>query len=354
MSEGSKSRLTRVALKGLSGGNKGTYRVSSDINENSNASTINKGQSSGDVSRGSSSIGEKTLTRETASASNYHIEISKLRTILSRLRAYSDSDQDKLSTTLKDDLNAIKQIYMSIDADNGRDQLTCLIDEIFGDINLISVVPNTVAAFFLGCKTSNCNGVPLGCSPQCANALPSDANLTGYAPCDAAVYLLQNGVLSLSTHGTGNSGNAYVYVDAKFTGYSSNVIQRLAQNKVKAIKTVKIDGSKCVQIGTDFVPLVKLAAAKKHSSDDSSMGGMSNNVWMWILVALLVILIIGGIWVLASRNRYSGGSDETAMRAAAYSEKSMPATSASAMTSQSLTPEFFRNMANTFSSPMSI
>lgn len=358
MSEGSTNKKSRVSLKGLSSGSKGTYR--GPASENAEDVKINKGQSTSDVPTrtNSSSVGEKTHTRETQSSSNYHIEMSKIRTILNRLRAYSDVDQDKLSTSLKDDLYAIKQIYMSIDAETGRDQISCLIDEIFGDINLVSVLPNTVAAFFLGCKTSNCNGVPLGCSPQCANSLPSDPNLTGYAPCDAAVYLLKDGVLTLSTHGTGNSGNAYVYVDNKFTGYSTTVVQRLSQNGVKAVKTVRLDGGKCGQMSQDFIALARLAGHKKHHNDDSSSAPSMNNFWMWVLVALLVLLVIGGIWALATRGKYtseypSGNRETRAMMAAAYGERNA-AMNVESSVNKSLSPEFFRNMANTFSSPMSV
>lgn len=349
MSEGSKSRSIRIALKGLTGSNKGTYRISPDLDEKPDFNTIAKGHTNGDVTGSTSpSIGEKTLTRESESSSSYHIEIPKLRVILNRLREHAFTDKEKLPTALKDDLNTIKQIYMSIDADTGRDQLSCLIDEVFGDINLLNIVPNTVAAFFLGCKSSNCSGVPLGCSPQCADSLPSDPNLTGYAPCDASVYLLRDGVLTLSTHGTANNGNAYVYVDAGFTRYSNNVIQRLAQNKVKAVKTVRLDGGKCVQIAADFVPLAKLMSHSRPNHDDT-MGGMSSNFWMWVLIILLVILVIGGIWVLSCKNRYAGGKPE-------YIEKTVveekTVISEKPLANPSLSPEFFRSMANTFSSPM--
>lgn len=292
---------SRVSLSGFGasvGASMGsTYHVGTIVDGGGKTSSniISKGHGS---SSSDSSIGEKTLTQ--GSSPTYQIDAARMRVILTALRDHADVDVDKLSSTMKGHLNAIKQIHIGIDDEKGRIQLTALINEIFGDINGLSIVPNTVASFFLGCRMSNCNGISLGCTPHCANALPSDPNLTGYAPCDAAVYILRNGQLELSTHGSQGNCNAYVYVGPGFRGYSAAMVRQLAQNGVKHVKTVHMDNGKCGQMSPDFVAVGTL---NPGGNDTNGESGWNNTWWWWIVLAILAVLVIALIWVLVSRGK---------------------------------------------------
>jgi hypothetical protein len=226
-----------------------------------------------------------------------------MRALLVALRGHADVDLEKLSSNMKGHLNAIKQIHIGIDTEGGRSQLNALIDEIFGDINDSNVLPNTVASFFRGCRMSNCNGISMGCTPHCANALPSDPNLTGFAPCDSAVYILKNGVLELSTHGSEGNCNAYVYVGSNFRGYTAAMVRQLAQNGVRRVKTVHLENGKCGQMSPDFIDIDIIGGGGKGDGNcDSGWGGQW---WWWVILIILAILIIGLIWALIARGRSS-------------------------------------------------
>lgn len=288
----SEVRSSRVRLRGYGNTQPCTYQVGSVFEE---ASTVNKGQSSSN-----SSVGEKTLTQG-SSSSPYQLDAARMRVLLVALRGNADIDLEKLSPTMKGYLNAIKQIHIGIDNESGRIQLNALIDEIFGDINDQNVIPNTVASFFRGCRMSNCNGISMGCTPHCANALPSDPNLTGYAPCDAAVYILKNGVLELSTHGSHGNSNAYVYVNSNFRGYTASMIRQLAQNGVRHVKTVHFENGKCGQISPDFIDVNILGGGGDNGCGDS--GSWGGQWWWWVVLAILAVLIIALIWALVARGR---------------------------------------------------
>lgn len=358
MSDSSANRISRVTLKGFGNASHSTYRVNTTTDEVDRVSkgTYNAGssESNGNSSKRDSSVGNKTLTQDSASTL-YHVDAARMRLLLNALKDHAGTNLEHLPTHLKDHLNAIKQIYNSTDQDSGHDQLVALIDEVFGDINAVVIVPGTVASFFLGCKMSNCNGVSLGCTPHCAGSLPSDPNLTGYAPCDAAVYIYQNGVLNLSTHGSKGNSNAYVYVSSSFKGYTDVMIKRLSQNGVKAVKTVYIENGKCTQMSPDFVVLVNLQPGGSGHHSGSSGSSNANMWWCWVLLAILIILILGGIWALASRGRHNSApasSDSAAMGYGTSQRMGAPPMPQPSSTNQPFSSEFFQNMGQTFSSPL--
>lgn len=169
------------------------------------------------------------------------------------------------------------------------------IQQIFADIK--TVIPGTLAAFFIGCSTNdNFNG-PLGCNPKCAASLPPGEKIKGYTICDDLVLLYDNS--GLSSLNDKMSIHSYIHIeDSNFTGFTSDDIKQLSDAHIESVTLVYGNSEGIYTEIVNALPLDKLPlraettlGQNESNSDTNSNAGIAFAILIVIIIIILLIIL---------------------------------------------------------------
>lgn len=241
----------------------------------------------------------------------YGVDMEKLNGILLDLKKYEHVKADDLPVEYKEKLAALRHITSGLS--DSKDPMLVEVLSLFKkhfDPNDIRE-QGTVASVISGCNAPGCLNIPGGCGHLCADSIMGANSINGVSPCDDAVVVIENGVISLKTHGKKGNERAWVYVKVDFKGLDAHMIKTLKENGIKYVKIVVVDGAKCIQSSPEFADLDLILKAissrtKAESMFNSYQASLSSDSWWWwvIIAVFVLLLLILAVWLMVkSGNR---------------------------------------------------
>lgn len=272
------------------------------------SSAPNRRPGSGDFSQYS---GQSSPKLDPSSNDTHHINYESFNEYLRKLKPYLNEKIENLTVNLKEVLLAVTFILKQANPAD-RAKLDAALRRVLleGSPAMVKYAIGTVGSKIFGCSSSSCQGVELGCSPTCANGIPSDPSVTGWAPCANSVYSFNGDSFELLSPGTTDSKNAIIYVSkSDFTGFNLTQIQDLNKKGVEAARIIYYDNDSCTHISPTFVPVTQIRssaqtearkaaitatgeAVKKADTDNDS-----STFWWWVLgIVIVIVVIVALVW----------------------------------------------------------
>lgn len=260
------------------------------------------------------------------SANINHINYESFNEYLKKLKPYLNEKIENLTVNLKEVLLAVTFILKQANSAD-RAKLDAALRRILldGSPAFAKYAIGTVGAKIFGCSSSNIQGIDLGCTPTCANAIPSDPSVTGWAPCVNSVYSFNGDSVEMLSPGTTDSKNAIIYVSkADFTGFNLTQIQDLSKKGVEAARIIYYDNDTCTHISPTFIPISQIRSSAQSEARKSTLAAAGEAIkktdsdndastfWWWVLgIVIVVIIIVGIMWfVKYRRNTRAAGMAE--------------------------------------------
>lgn len=232
---------------------------------------------------------------------SFQLHRRTLRETLEELKKYSGSYIKNLA---HDQTESFKSVVEALRLLHGSQALYDIvltdIRSVFGDVK--TIIPGTVAAFFIGCFNDDKFNGPLGCSPKCAASLPPTENTPGYSNCENLVLLYING--EFSSLNEKESSFAYIHVlSSQFSGFSKENIDQLSQAGIQTAAIVYGNDDGTYQEITNPVtldqlpqradtPISKMQANAVTASPESSSASSSSSTNVAAIVFIVVIILI--------------------------------------------------------------
>lgn len=277
---------------------------------NSSSSNSHSTNSSASDGSDSSSSDPDVFTVQTTDGP-LQVDRGLLRETLARLKGDAQTFVNQLSAEKTQDfksvLEALRALY------NSPSAYEVMLNDIRHEFENISPIkPGTVAAFFVGCFTSDKFPGPLGCSPKCVASVFPTSGTPGYSQCDDLVLIYFNGVFSSLNEK--RSAHAYIYVgESHFNGFSTDNIKQLKDSGIENVSIIFGNPDGTFREVTSVLTLEQLpkqngknvSGAAQTGTNGSSSGSSTGTSGTGGVVLLIVIIVIIAILLfLVYRDRY--------------------------------------------------
>lgn len=225
---------------------------------------------------------------------DYELNRTTLRETLQELRTVATVAIEKLSTAHTVMFTSVVDALRLLHSDHHNYNL------VYGDVQAVfadvkSPPGGSVAAFLAGCFADDKFTGPRGCSAKCAAGLPLGEDTPAYNSCDDLILHLSNG--ELSSINSKQSEHAYVYVDDRFTGFSTLHIKQLQEGGVARVSIVHADKNGTYEKMTPTTSLDKLPL-QKHS-------------YMTMVILFILLLVALCVFYFLRRGWTSTKQEET-------------------------------------------
>lgn len=221
---------------------------------------------------------------------------NNFRETLKDLKTYHDKPVKDLDSSHTESFrNVVEAMRLLYGSQAIYDLVLKDIHSVFSDIK--SVVPGTVAAFFIGCFSDDQFPGPIGCSPKCVSSLPPTEGTPGYSSCDDLVLVYSKG--TFNSLNEKRSQHCYILIeDQDFKEFSSENIKQLKESGIESVSLIfgNPDGSyKEIKdkVAIDSLPISIQSEPVKTNQTTTTMSvaGVVFSILVIILVILLIIFL---------------------------------------------------------------
>ena len=262
-------------------------------------------RSSSYISSSKSLVTEKTIVMEGGKKEIIqNVDIDILNDIISNLRDHAHYKTDKLPKDVKHNFSQLINLVEILYDTNTYHVLTDAVTKKFSDLD--NITPGTVGAYCAGCSVETTfDGYDKSCSSICAGSMPIKGSsdilckhtvvLANKGKGGYKFSMLRSGELSNDSSDDNKKGYVFVpHTDIEdFAGFSKREMRKISHYGIDTVYLYGYDSTGKEHYQLDIKGVHDLKVRKSSRSEHGSSSDGIDNIWLYFVI-LLAVLLIGG------------------------------------------------------------